>query len=196
MKHSNTIKPLLVASLLALSISSPSIADTQSTTWFGEEADGQWLAGIKFGVTENNAAGYNSASTGTVVVGYQFSRPIGEGGTASIEVELGTSETSNIGIGNEFGATGKWKTDTTALFFTYRSPGTVYFKGKAGILDSNINSKFPLGSVESNDANFAFGVGVGLRVGGERDVSVEAEWVGTSGDHDLNQFNLGAHMAF
>lgn len=198
MKHPNSLKILITAFVAVISsaVTSPTFADTESTTWFGEEADGQWLAGIKFGVTENNRNGYNSASGATLVVGYQFSSPIGEGGTASVELELGSSETATIGAGNDFGTDGVWSTDTTAIYLTYRSPGTIYFKGKAGILDSNINSEFPLGSVESNDTNFSYGLGVGYRMGGERDVNIEAEWIGTSGDHDLNKFNVGAHLNF
>jgi len=113
MKHTKQRTSLLSAAIIAVcaSISLPSFADTESTTWFGEESDGTWLAGIKFGVTENNAPGYDSASTATLVVGYQFSRPVGEGGTASVELELAASEDARIGPGNDFGVNGDWDGD-------------------------------------------------------------------------------------
>ncbi len=168
-------------------------ADSQ-TTWFGEVADGQWMAGLKLGVAEPGINGYRAAQTAAVVLGYQFSRPVGDGGTSSIELELGTSNDADINIG---GNTGDWDIHTTGLFFNYRSPGTVYFKGKLGLLDTNIISKFPLGSVESDDATFALGFGGGVRMGTpENRINVEAEWVTTNNDHDINFFNIGGLVEF
>ncbi len=186
------MKYLLACSLLAAS--SLSIADPQ-TTWFGEVADGQWLAGIKLGAIVPDFDGYDDAATiAAVVVGYQFSRPIGDRGSASIELELGTSDTANI-TNSGFEGSGDYDIHTAGLFFNYRSPGTVYFKGKVGVLDSNIDSRFDSGkNVKSNDASFALGLGLGVHVG--KRTTIEGEWVSTSGDNDINYYNLGANIAF
>ena len=188
-------KVLFACSVLLTS--SASIADSQ-TTWFGEVADGQWLAGIKLGAIVPDLQGYDDAATvAAVVIGYQFSRPIGDRGSASIELELGTSDTANISSSNPNGP-GDYDIHTAGVYFNYRSPGTVYFKGKVGILDSNIDSRFDSGKrVKSNDASLALGLGFGVHLGGEDGrTTIEAEWLTTSGDNDINYYNLGANFAF
>ena len=185
-------KTLLACCLLATSTISS--ADSE-TTWFGEVADGQWLAGIKVGAIVPDFDGYDDAATvAAVVVGYQFARPIGDRGTASIELELGTSDTANI-TNSELGGSGDYDIHTAGLFFNYRSPGTVYFKGKLGIFDTNIDSRFDSGqNVKSNDASFALGLGFGVHV--TESAMIEGEWVSSMGDNDINYYNLGANFLF
>jgi hypothetical protein len=172
-----------------------SIADSQ-TTWFGEVADGEWLAGIKLGAVAPDIPGYDTAPIATLVFGYQFSRPVGDRGSASIELELGTSDDADI-TSSGFNGSGEYDVHTAGLFFNYRSPGTVYFKGKVGILDSNIDSRFDSGAdLKSNDAAFALGLGFGVRLGEDGRTTLEAEWMSASGDNDINYYNLGANIAF
>ncbi|MCK5922253.1 MAG: hypothetical protein KAG66_15015, partial [Methylococcales bacterium] len=109
--------------------SAASFAQSQ-TTWFGNVADGQWLAGIKLGVAEPDSNAFQSANTATLVLGYQFSRPIGNGGSASIEFEIGSSEEETVRFVSQ--GEGEWDVETVSAFFNYRSPGTVYFKAKLG----------------------------------------------------------------
>ena len=87
---------------------------------------------------------------------------------------------------------------TFGVFFNYRSPGTVYFKGKLGLLDSNIDTRYDSGEkVKSNDAALALGLGFGVRLGGnDGRTTLEGEWVTTSGDNDINFYNLGANIEF
>lgn len=186
----------------ALLMCSTSYAADEQTTWFGEVADGQWLAGIKLGVVEADlasieGANYDSSEMVTFVFGYQFSRPIGNGGTSSIELELGTTNDSDIGGGGGINGVGEWDMHTSAVFFNYRTPGTVYFKAKLGFLDSNIDSRF-FGNrtIKSDDASFAGGLGFGVRLAGTNNINIEGEWVTTAGDNDVNYFNLGGIVEF
>lgn len=192
------LKALACTALIA---SSASYADSQ-TTWFGEVADGQWLAGIKLGIAEADLASiegtnYDSTQMVTLVLGYQFSRPIGNGGTASVEFELGTSNDGDIDSGNAKGV-GEWDMHTSALFFNYRSPGTIYFKAKLGAIDSNIDSRFRGNrTIKSDDASLAGGLGLGIRLGGNAsNINIEGEWVTASGDNDVNFFNIGGVIEF
>lgn len=187
-------KTLLACCLLVAS--SSSFADSQ-TTWFGEAADGQWLAGVKLGAAAPDIDGYDDAFLGTVVVGYQFSRPAGDRGRSSVEFEFSTSEDADISPYGIRGA-GEYDMHTFGVFFNYRSPGTVYFKGKLGLLDSNIDSRFDSGEkIKSNDASLALGLGFGVRLGGnDGRTALEAEWVSSSGDNDINYYNLGLIIEF
>ncbi|MEE9447986.1 MAG: outer membrane beta-barrel protein [Arenicellales bacterium] len=179
--------------LLASPLSYAESTNTEQTTWFGEVADGQWLAGLKLGAAEPSTPGYSTAQTTTLVVGYQFSRPVGDSGSSSIELEFTTSNDADI----EGGVGGDWDMHSTGLYFNYRTPGTVYFKGKLGILDSNVHTRFPTRDFQSHDANMAFGLGLGVRMGSpETPVNIEAEWISSAGDHDINHFSISGLMEF
>lgn len=197
-KQMGFLKALACTALIA---SSASYADSQ-TTWFGEVADGQWLAGIKLGVAEVDLASiegadYDSTQMVTLVLGYQFSRPVGNGGTSSVEVEFGT--TNDGAIDRAVRGVGEWDMHTSSLFFNYRSPGTVYFKAKLGVIDSNIDSRFRGGrTIKSDDASIAGGFGLGVHLGGNAAAkfNIEGEWVTASGDNDVNYFNIGGMVEF
>jgi len=190
-----SIQGLLAGSMLI--VSSLSVADSE-TTWFGEVADGEWLAGVKLGAIHPQISGYETAPTGALVLGYQFSRPVGDHGSSSIELELGGSGNADITSASIDGTVGEFDVQFAGLFFNYRSPGTVYFKGKAGMLGTRINTRTNFGpEITSTDTSFAFGLGAGVRLGGnEGHSTIEAEWVATTGDHDVNYYNLGANIEF
>ena len=181
---------------LGLTVGVAAQADSQ-TTWFGEVADGEWLAGIKLGAVDPDIPGCDETPMGTLVLGYQFSRPIGDRGSSSIELELGFSGSENLGIDSQFGD-GEYDVQAAGVYFNYRSPGTVYFKGKLGILDTNIDTKLISGTeFKNNDASLAFGLGAGVRLGGDDGrATLEAEWVSSAGDIDINMYNLGANIEF
>lgn len=185
----NTI--IACAMLLA---SATSFAQSQ-TTWFGNVADGQWLAGVKLGVAEPSSDAFESANTATLVLGYQFSRPIGNGGSASIEFEIGTSEEEKVRFTSV--GEGEWDVETVSAFLNYRSPGTVYFKAKLGMMDTSLTTKFPLGNSEFDDTGLALGFGGGVRLGSaDSHFSLEAEWISSSDDEDINFYNLGLIFEF
>lgn len=187
-----TLGKALIVSTFWLT-SSSSFAAGQ-TTWFGETADGNWMAGLKFGAAELDIEDYNRAKTTALVIGYQFSRPIGDNGSASIELEIANSDDAKI---DSPAVQGEWNINTEALYMNYRSPGTVYFKSKVGVLHNEITQKFAFGEVASDDVSFALGFGGGVRLGSEDNrVNIEAEWVSSSGDHDVNYFSLGGVIEF
>lgn len=191
---SATLK-LLAGSVIAASLSLGSAhAAGAGTTWFGETADGQWLAGIKLGSVTNDNPRFDDATNATLVLGYQFSRIIGDRGTASVEFEIGDS----ISDGDlRTTANGEWGVQTLGVYLTYRSPGTIYFKGKLGVQDTDVQTRNS-GSInlDRSDANFAYGAGLGIVLGRDQNINLEVEWVGVSGDNDLNFFNIGGHYRF
>jgi len=185
---------LLLLSPLANAASESS--DKDQTTWFGEVAEGEWLAGVKIGAVKPDNEGFRDSTSGALVFGYQFARPVGDRGSSSIEIEFGTSTWADIRSG---GVTyGEWDIHSVGLFFNYRSPGTIYFKGKAGVLNTTIHSKANSGAVtDFKDTGFAFGLGAGYRLGGnDGSTTIEAEWVSVAGDTDINYYNLGANFEF
>ena len=190
----SSFKGLLMCSLIA---SGAAQAQDSETTWFGEVAEGEWLAGIKLGAMSPDIEGFDDAGAATLVFGYQFARPAGDRGRSSIEVELGVSEYSDINA-TEARGTGEYDAHTFGVFFNYRSPGTVYFKGKAGILDSNIDAQYDSGLDEKyHDTAFAYGLGFGVRLGGSDSRStLEAEWMAATGDTDVQFYNLGLNIEF
>jgi len=185
---------LLLLSPLATAASDSN--DKDQVTWFGEVAEGQWLAGVKIGAVKPDNEGFQDTTSGALVFGYQFARPVGDRGSSSIELELGTSTWGDVRAG---GTTyGEWDIHSIGVFFNYRSPGTVYFKGKLGVLSTKIHSKSNNGSVtDFDDTGLAFGLGAGYRLGGnDGNTSIEAEWVSVAGDTDINYYNLGANFEF
>ena len=184
MRYKKYAISLVSAALLLLPVSM--VNAQESTTWFGHSADGQWLVGVKLGKIENNRAGnFDDADNYTLVLGYQFARAIGTDGSATIELELGDSDDADFDS-HIFGS--QWSVRTAGLFMTYRTPGTVYFKGKVGILHSDLdfNDVLP----DQDDTNFAIGAGFGILLGAKQNFNLEVEYTGTSGDNDLNIWNL------
>jgi len=164
-------------------------------TWFGETADGTWLVGADFGAAQIGRNGHQDTSNAGITVGYEFSRPVGLGGSSTIELSLSTS-TSDGGIGFDsiYGTTGSWNVDTQSLFFTYKTPGTVYFKGKLGGIQSSIRSHGRTFNSKEDDTSLGFGAGLGLRPW--KNVTFEAEYTGASGTNDINLITIGARIGF
>jgi len=164
-------------------------------TFFGYEAHGKWMIGVKGSKVQNSNNDFSDATNIGFLFGYEFARPVGFNGSASLEFE-GTSTTSDgkIGADSDLGETGKWDVDTLAIYFAYRTPGTVYFKGKLGGVSSQVNNKVPSGNVSTDDASFAYGAGFGLRLG--KRAKVELEYTGNSGDNDLGKISLGGILEF
>jgi hypothetical protein len=125
------------------------------------------------------------------------SAPVGFNGSASVEFE-GTTTTSegDIGPASDFGpgATGQWDIDTMAIYFAYRTPGIVYFKGKLGGIASDVNANFTGGTLQQDDASFAYGAGLGVRLG--QVGKIEVEYTGASGDNDIGLISVGGILEF
>lgn len=176
---------LVSAALLLLPVS---FANAQeSTTWFGNSADGQWLVGVKLGQLENNSQSgfFDELENYTLVLGYQFARRVGTNGSASIELDLSESDDADF---DSHIAGSQWNARTVGLFIAYRTPGKVYFKGKVGLMYSKL--EFDEALPKEDDTNVAFGAGFGLLLGARQNMNLELEYTGTSGDNDLDIWNL------
>jgi len=183
------VRKLLVAPIaLTLSMTTLAVADEEGT-FFGQDATGKWIIGLKAGVMQNDTDGFGDATNAGVVVGYRFSRAIGGiGGSSSIEAEF----TTTVDDGDFSNGSGTWDVDTYALFFTYATPGTVYFKGKLGGMTTDVSSSVP--SVANDASGFAYGVGLGVKAG--QQARFELEYTGVTGDNNLNFISLGGLVEF
>ncbi len=173
----------IVPTLLTLTLAIPAFGDEEGT-FFGQDATGKWIVGIKGGIMENDTEGFGDATNAGVVLGYRFSRPIGGiGGSSSVEFEFTTS----VDDGDVSGTTTTWDVDTYALFFTYSTPGTVYFKGKLGGMTSDVSSSIP--GLSGSASGLGYGVGFGVKVGQQG--KIELEYTGVTGDNSLNFWSIG-----
>lgn len=180
------------AAMLALLSSNVSFADeARSGTFFGKEANGKWIIGVKATKVENDGAVRevntdDSDATG-IVLGYEFARPVGDSGSSSVELEILGIDDADVGNGS----LGQWSGDIVNLFFTYRSPGTIYWKGKIGLSYTSLD--YTLFS-EQNDTSLALGLGLGYRV--EDYGVIELEYSKDSGDNDIGLLGLNALLRF
>jgi hypothetical protein len=166
----------------------------QGTTWFGDTADGQWLVGIKYGSITNDDPGFEDADAYTLVLGYQFAREVGINGSSSLEFEFTDSDEAS----RETGIAGdNWDATAYGLYLNYRTPGTIYFKARIGILYSEINSESNNVKLESNsDADIAYGAGLGILLGASQNINLEIDWTGSGGDNDISLVNIGGSIRF
>lgn len=189
--RSALLTPALLASGLLFS------APASAATWFGETADGRWLVGIKGGQIQTDTRGYDDTNNWGLTLGYEFARPVDGRGSASIEFDyLNNTGSGDIKSSSDYGLDGTWDMDAYALYFAYRTPGTVFFKGKLGLMDSKVKSDFGTASRSDSDTSFAFGAGFGVRLGMEDNINIELDWVGNNGDNDLGFINLGVLLLF
>lgn len=170
-------------------------ATAAEPTWFGETADGRWLVGLRTFIINNSSDDFGDAKNNGVAVGYEFSRPMGYNGTSTIEFEATTTyDDGRIGSDSVFGVVGEWDIDTFAVQFAYKTPGTIYFKGKLGAIHSEITTSTLGLETESTDVSLAFGAGLGVNAG--KNVQIELEVGGSTGDNDFSLLSLGANLLF
>lgn len=191
MKNARIIAFLMSSSLFGLALSNANA----ETTWFGYKAAGQWFVGGKAGVVQNGRRDFGDANNAGIIFGYEFARGIAYRGRSSLEFDLTSSfDDGEIGSGSAFGARGEWDVDTFGVFFAYRTPGTVYFKGKLGALQSEVTTKVGPFRGKDSDTSIAGGAAFGVLVG--ENGNIELEWTGDSGDNDINMFSLGGFVRF
>ena len=197
MRHS--LRTALILAFLAIF----SIANAQAQTgkhgghFFGSNAPGKWIIGAKIAKIDvnaedeidNNIDNIESADAVGIVLGYEFARPVGDkGGSSTVELEYLTGDTTSLADNATYDA------DLANLFFTYRSPGTLYFKAKLGLSYSNVDIRTPLFTGDSEDVSLAAGLGIGYHIG-ELGV-VEVEYSTDSGDNDLSVLGVNAMLEF
>ena len=96
-----------------------------------------------------------------------------------------------------FGRVGVWQTENIGVHFTYRTPGNVYFKAKLGALRSEVTTELTgLSAIKEQDTSVSYGAGFGLKLGETGNFNIELEFVGTSGDNDINIISVGGVYRF
>ena len=162
--------------------------DDGSGPFFGKEAKGKWIVGLKAAKIDNNFEDIKDADAFGIILGYEFDRPVGANGTSTVELEyLSGDETDLAGIG-------EWEADILNLFFTYRSAGDLYLKLKLGLSYSDINIDFPAFGEDNEDVSLAGGIGIGYHIGDYG--VVELEYSADSGDNDFGILGLNALLEF
>lgn len=190
---SHTISRKLRAALFAVAgglfLSSNAFAADNGGTFFGKEAPGKWIIGLKAANIDPNVPSINDADAGGIVLGYHFARPVGGNGSSTIEFEYISGD--EAGIDDTF----VYEADVINAFFTYRTAGDLYLKLKAGVSYADIAIK-SLGDpdIDFDDVAFAAGIGLGYHVG---DLGVlELEYQTDTGTADLGIFSLNALLEF
>lgn len=181
---------ILLASFMMLNVGSVyAQKKSNSGTFFGKEAKGKWIIGVKAGQVNTNVEEIDKADTVGIVLGYEFDKPIGNlGGTSTVELEyLDADETDLFGVGI-------YDPDMLNLFFTYRSAGDLYYKLKLGLSYSDILIQSPGVNTFSEDVALAGGIGLGYRFGDYG--VVEVEYSQDAGYNDLGIFSMNALMEF
>jgi len=193
-----------IAGLLGLMISQTTLAQIEdkdtSGPFFGNHATGKWMVGVKVGKIDNNIENTNDAEAAGIVLGYEFAKPIA-GGQASVEIEYIVGDETD----REF-SIGTYEAEMLNLFFTYRSPGALYYKVKGGLsysnLDINVDRSLtvpgdffvdisnPNATSSNEDVSLAAGIGIGYKfknIGNTgNNALLELEHISASGDDDLS----------
>ncbi len=117
--------------------------------------------GAVAGVVDADVAGDNPFNLG-VRGGYEWSTGWGVEGELTTSVSDGKA---NLG----FYGTYDYSVDTYAVYATYRTHGDIYFKGRLGFLDEEVDA----GPVDHGDSGVSGGAGVGFDLGNDIDVQLE-----------------------
>lgn len=183
-----------IAVCLALSLCATPIVLAQQNSanegpFFGNEAKGKWIIGVKAAKVDNNVEDLEDADAIGVVLGYKFDSPIGTlNGSSTVELEYIDGDSTNLaGIG-------VYDPDILNLFFTYRSAGDLYYKFKLGLSYSDIEIETPGFVSGTEDVALAGGIGLGYKFGDYG--SIELEYSADSGDNDLGILGLNALLEF
>lgn len=169
--------------------SQTAMAEQNNGPFFGKEAKGKWIVGVKAAKIDANSTVVDDADAVGVVLGYEFFRVIGNaGGSSTIEFEyLKGDETPISGFGD-------YEAEMANLFFTYRTAGKLYFKAKLGASFSEITVETPAFDDTVNDVSLAGGIGFGYHVG---DYGViEIEYSDDAGNNDLGVLGFNALLEF
>lgn len=130
--------------------------------------------GVKAGLMMPDASGLDDALNIGGVIGVPVTelRRDGSGiaGTISVEGEL----TVTLVEGDVDGG-GDWDVWTLGGFGVYRSPASnnLYFKGKLGIVHSDVDASVGPFSASDRDTDLALGLGLGIKLGGRSNLEFE-----------------------
>jgi len=166
-------------------------AEDKGGPFFGKSAPGKWIIGGKIAKVDLNQADSVDVDAAGIVLGYEFARSIGNaGGTSTVELEYFTGDDD---INSFAGA--NVDVEVANLFFTYRSPGTLYYKIKGGLSAADVTVSDSLGGRSTaSETGLAGGIGLGYRVG---DLGVvELEYQADASDADLGILSLNGLLEF
>ena len=139
-----------------------------------DAADEKWYAGAKGGfmLIDNLDVGIpgvtvdaDNGLNGGLFVGYQW----GLGGAGSIAAEgefttaLSAGDMTVTGPGGSI--TGEWEVQTLAIYTAYRSAGDLYFKGKIGFLDEDVDVTLAGTTANASESGMSLGIGAGWNMG-------------------------------
>lgn len=128
-------------------------------TFFGKKATGKWIIGVKLAKIDTNIEEIKDADGVGVVLAYEFDKLIGGAGTSTVEFDYISGNTTDLlGIAD-------YDLDIANLFFTYRSPGTLYYKAKLGLSYSTLEISRFGNSFDTDDVSIAAGIGLGYHIG-------------------------------
>jgi opacity protein-like surface antigen len=187
------------AAMLSLSAAATQFDQPGDGPFFGESATGQWMVGAKAISARNSDKGFESASGGGIILGYEFSRPVWKG-KAAFEFQYTDPGDGDINANSDpspsvYPSRGKWENPVYAGYIAYRTPGMVYAKGKLGILSSGYKIKLNNGEIiEEKKTQIGYGLGLGIHAG--RHVDLELEYEGNQGKSQLYDFGFNAIVKF
>ena len=180
-------KPLAICLLLVIGVQNTQAANDGA--FFGKEAKGKWLIGVKAASIDSNIESISDADAVGIVVGYEFFRTIGDGGGSStVEFEYVRGDETG------FAGFASYEVDIANLFFTYRTAGKLYFKAKAGASYADLTFRTPGFDADFEDVSLAGGLGLGYHVGDYG--VVEVEYSGNTGDNDFGIIGVNALLEF
>lgn len=150
-------------------------------------AGNPFYVGVKGGTMMVDLSEYDNASSAGVLLGYRITDDTS--GSVAVEAEFTDSSSADITV---LGMTGKWDINTFAGYLAYRSPGDLYFKGKIGYLNEDLNVNIVGANISGSDSGLSIGVGGGFKLG--TNVALEAEY--TVIEQDVNFLSLGVNFSF
>ena len=163
---------LTLFTVVTLSFSLSAFADeARNGPLFGYAPKGKWIIGGKIANVDPNIDALGDADATGIVLGYEFAKAIGGEGTSTVELEYLTTDKILASVLDPNMTT--YESDILNLFFTYRSPGRVYFKVKGGVsyVDRTVNNNVgglltPTGQLllSEEEVSFAAGLGLGFRI--------------------------------
>jgi hypothetical protein len=151
-------------------------------------AAGPFYFGAKGGFVDVDGRGYDGAFNVGVVGGYTFLE--NRNGSFAAEGELTLSL-----VDGDIAGGGEWDITTLGVFAVYRTPQDVYFKGKAGIMRSDVDTTVGNASVRGSDTELAVGVGLGFKLG--RTAHLEIEYtLSEVKNADVDFLSVSFHLPF
>lgn len=146
---------------------------------FAEERDGLY-GGIGLGIMTVDYSGADNLTNGSLQLGYHFS----DGWATEFQYTDSLSDGEFTVNGGYYSHTMNLSIQTAALYGVYRSPGKVYFKGRAGLLHEKVGG--------ANDTGLSLGAGVGFKIADSAAIELEATLI----EQDVNYLSATINFGF